>query len=181
MKNILLILLLIGSVLAAKAQQKTFQTAIDYNDFVVDLQDSIGYSLVSFNNVIGAENITHSDIRTLGMDNLEKCKKLTKAKIDILQKNKPFAKGDALKQAALNLFNFYYKTMNTDYKRMVELLSVETYTQGTISQLTEIQEKVTAEEKILDDAYIGAQMAFAKLYGFELTENKTEKDAESQE
>jgi len=181
MNKILLFTLLIGSFLNTNAQTKSFQTAIDYNDFVVDLQDSIGYSLVSFNNVIGAENISHSDIRTLGMDNLEKCKNLTKAKIDVLQKTKAFAKGDALKQAALNLFNFYYKTMNTDYKRMVELLSVETYTQGTISQLTEIQERVTAEEKTLDDAYMGAQLAFAKLYGFELIDNKTEKDADPEE
>jgi hypothetical protein len=181
MNKILLITLLIGSFLTANAQTKTFQTAIDYNDFVVDLQDSIGYSLLAFNNIIGADNITHSDIRTLGMDNLEKCKKLTKVKIDILQKTKPYLKGDALKQAALNLFNFYYKTMNTDYKRMVELLSVETYTQGTISQLSEIQEKVTTEEKTLDDAYMAAQIAFAKTYGFELTENKLEKEMDSEE
>ncbi len=174
MKNLILFFVLTLTFFAGTAQQKTFKTAVDFNDFVVNLQDSIGYSFLKITEIVGNDKLSIAEMKTASLQQLEKSKAIIKFCTETLQKVKPFEKGELFKTAAINLFNYYYKTVDVQYRKIIEILSSGKYGDEETKQISDIQAKITAEEKTYDDAYINAQDGFAKHYHFELEPNKLE-------
>lgn len=176
MKLLTILSLLFVGITCSQAQQTNFKTAIDFNDYIVGLQDSIGYGIVAFNKIIENNTLSKSEMTTQALAQLEKIKKTTRTSTAALGKVTPYKGGDALKKAALDLFNFYYKTMDVEYKQMVMLLAADAYTDAIIKELTEIQERIVNNEKGFDFEFGEAQKKFATLYHFSLDENQLEKD-----
>lgn len=176
MKLLSILFFLFAATTMSHAQQTNFKTAIDFNDYIVGLQDSIGYGILAFNKIIENNTLSKSEMNSQALAQLEKIKKTTRSVTAALGKATPYKGGDALKTAALNLFNFYYKTMDVEYKQMVVLLGAETYTDAIIKELTEIQERIVNSEKGYDFEFGDAQKKFADLYHFSLDENQLEKE-----
>lgn len=147
--------------------QKSFKTAIEYNDFIVDQQTEIGMKILDFNKVVST---------TINYDTLMMALKEIDRTIDKSIKNlkglTPFEKETEMKTAALNLFQFYKRIMGNEYKEMIKILSKGTYTDEDNTRMAEILDKVVKDENAFDETYQNAQKKFASKYGFSLQESE---------
>lgn len=174
MKKILLPLVAILAFSAAKAQ--TFKAATEYNDFIVELQNSIGYKIVELNNAIGAEvpsKVAVDDI-------MVKTHVVIDAAIVKLEKAEPFGKSFELKKAAVDLFKFYQSIFKVEYPKLVNLVFAEEVTNEDAAALSKMLEDVTEREKGFDNAFQSAQKAFAEKYDFVLTKNEVQEQLDKE-
>ncbi len=180
MKQGILGLLCIFFLYQSQAQTKTFKSAVEFNDFIVDLQDTIGHSILNFVTIASAETSSKSERASQSFVELEKTKKVANFAIKALNEAKPFKLGEDFKSAASAMFRFYYTTIDKEYKQLVDLLAMEDYTEKVIADLTAIQEKITKEEASIDSAFQQAQKSFAKNHHIELGESELQKEIDKQ-
>lgn len=165
--------LLLALPLAMNAQ--TFSSAVDYNDHIVELQRRIGVKMMKFNEELS------SDAATLESVNAE-LKELQSVADDVIsncQKLPAYEKNTALRDAAMDLFKYYKKTFKEDYSRMVQLIYGDELTEESIKELEAILEKVTVDEKVLDERFMKEQTSFADKHGFSLGENELQEQIDS--
>jgi hypothetical protein len=81
-------------------------------------------------------------------------------------------KGDFdLQSKAIDLFKFYKKCTSTTYVQIVNSMFTTPLTDKIVTKLEKLSTEISAEEKIYDDIFREAQLAFAKKHGFTLSEN----------
>lgn len=174
MKLIFTFLLL---VLPLAMSAQTFSSAVDYNDHIVELQSRIGVKMVEFNEVLSREGAT------LELVNAE-LKELQSVADDVIsesQKLPAYEKNTSLRDAAIDLFKYYKKTFKEDYSRMVQLIYGDDLTEESIKELEAILEKVTVDEKVLDERFLKEQTSFADKHGFSLSENELQDQIDSKD
>ena len=170
----LFILLLVAFTGTASSQ--TFDDAVEYNDYIVDLQNQIGGLILEFNEKIGAEDVTRESIQP----HFDKMLATTQKAISKVEKLKGFKGNVELRDRALELFKFYYTTFSEDYKELLDIFFSGNLDEAAIERMSFLLEKVTTNEAVYDDNYAKAQQAFAKEHGFELIENELQDELDSE-
>jgi hypothetical protein len=174
MKSIFAFLLF---VLPLTISAQTNTTAIEYNDHIVELQNRIGYKMVSFNEEVGKNDATYESVKV----HLEDLLLVTQTVIKETEKIPAHEKNITLRNSALDLFKFYETTIKFDYSKMIELLFVGELTEAKLADLQVILEKVTNDEKVYDERFQSEQQKFAEKYGFTLEENELQQQIDSEE
>lgn len=149
------------------------QDAIDYNDKIIGEQTKI-------------ITLTMEMVKAMDSD-IEKCKEL-RAQIEkqcdesikVIDAMEPFAGNTKLKSAGLDLFKFYKKTYSTDYKTMFEILDKGAdITPEDVTEIQDMQTRVSTEEMKLDMAFKTAQQDFAKEHGFQIAPSELQKEIDN--
>lgn len=137
------------------------EDAVEYNDYVIKQQDNIGNELKIF---IAILNDTES-IKSSAVSELDNVKDVINQSIRNLNNLQTLDPDFEMKENAVNLFNFYKRTMENAYVEMVD----EIYSESPDGdRMNEIISKITEDEAIYDNAFLGAQQDFADYYNIRL-------------
>jgi hypothetical protein len=150
----------------------TFKNAVEYNDYIVDLQNQISGLIIEFNEKIGEPGATRESIQP----HFDKMLLTTEGVISKIEKIKGYEGNVELRNTATELFKFYYKTFSVDYKALLDVLFLENLGEEEIAKMTVILERVTADEAVVDANFSKAQQAFAKQHNIELKKNEFQDD-----
>lgn len=158
------ILLLLGNLSSAQ----TFKDAVEYNDYIVELQNEIGYKIIAFNNKLGEEESTMEGVQPFYDDLIVTSKGcLTK-----LENLKAFENDASLKPAAENLFRFYVRCFSSSYYEMLQVIFKPELLEEDYLRLSNLMEEIATEEAVYDQAFTEAQLGFAEKYNFSLDRNE---------
>jgi len=166
MKTMSLIIALACCSLHVQAQK--FSTAIEYNDYIVEQQNSIASAMFIFNEGLNSASATEES----ASENLEGLKAATKNGLANVQKLSKFEGNSELRDATIDLFSFYQLTFADEYATLVGLLFKEDFNEDTMAEMELLLTKITEREKSFDEKFASAQKAFAAKYGFELSTNE---------
>ncbi len=163
-----LILLLVAFLTLNATYAKTDNAAIDYNDKIVAEQNKIGNQILAFTEAPTDESLA-------GLQ------KQANASLGVLNEMKPFEKNSELLNAAKSLFQFYIDVTSNEYAKVLGLFKESNkYSQEELIEKINIYvTSISQKEKIFDTTFSAAQTAFAKKYGFTLTENKLQEEIDS--
>jgi hypothetical protein len=140
--------------------------AIKFNDDLVNFQNQIGEQIVYFNSVVGLENASFETVNPV----LNELVKTVNEVILKAEKLKPYDNNIELKNAFMDLFKFYQRTVNTEYKEIVKIIFVDE--KMDVDRVNLLIDKVTQEEAVLDAKFKSVQNAYALKYKFKLVENE---------
>ncbi len=174
MKTTLRLALLLLLPLSGVAQKIT--EPVEYNDKIVGFQNDIGYKMLAMNDYIGGDDSNKQEAHALRLELLQ----VTKESIAGIQKMTAFEGNDDLRKSALELFRFYQRVVENEYKEMIDILYSEDLSEDDIVALEEIVNRVTVEEGTYDDNFQTAQEAFAKKHNLELEENELQEEIDSE-
>lgn len=160
--------ILFNLVASAQTESKgNPQTAITYNDKIVELQTKAGEQIELFQIILLDSSSTYEqaeEARKRGEDSL-------RTYLRIVQ-NMASWKGDtAFKNCAVRLFAFYLRAFQTNYATLTLLVYKENLTEAEDQELDASLDNLISLEKIYSDAFIYAQENFAKNNNFTLIEN----------
>lgn len=164
---IVLLMLFSGQVFGQQ-----FKEANAYNDYIVDLQNQIGERMLAFNEAVSMSDATRESVQP----DYDTLLLVTKNCIAKLKKLPAYEGNVSLRNTAQQLFEFYQKTIEQDYKEMVDLIFGSTLDEAALARLTVIMEKITADEKVYDENFAKEQQAFATKYNFELIDNTIQEE-----
>lgn len=167
MKPVILLIAIVFTFTTGAFAQK-FTEASEYNDYIVELQNKIGYKMLEFNERIGEEGATLESVTPYHSALVQ----TTKDVIADLKKLPAFEGNSSFKNSAVDLFNFYLKTIEVDYKEMMELIFSETMDEAALERLSQILEQITTDEAVYDENFAREQQAFADKYNFDLIDNE---------
>ncbi|MCC6702840.1 MAG: hypothetical protein IT221_15015 [Fluviicola sp.] len=156
---------------------QTFKTATEYNDYIVGLQNRIGEKMISFNTEVSSVGATFESVNVELKALVEETEKVIKE----IEKLPAFEKNTSLRNAAKDLFLFYEKTIKEDYTKMINLIYNTDLTEEDLAQLQAILDKVTNDEKVIDERFQSEQQQFAAKYGFTLEENELQEQLDPEE
>lgn len=166
------VIMLFALLLVMHSKAQTFSSAQEYNDYIVNVQVSIGEKMLAFNDIVGDENSTLefviSELNTIvkfADDQIAKASKIT-----------PFEKNTELKESALALFRFYRQILNEDYRKMVTIFFDPNLNEESLTEMEAILESISQREAPLDERFQTAQIAFAEKYNLELLENELQEE-----
>lgn len=179
MKKLILAVLLGCSFLSLNAQ--TFNTPVEYNDYIVTQQNKVGEKLVAFSSMLGDGKSSKAEIDTYLTNMLSTAQTATKA----VEKMGPYDHSTNLRDNSVGLFKFYERAIANDYKALVDLIYAETPDDKLMEKVQAILVKVTEEEAGYDASFQTAQQDFAAKYNIQLQENALQdaidgKDTEGQ-
>lgn len=173
MKKLLMIgLLFIGF----KTQAQQFSTPVEYNDYIINLQTIIGEKIIAFNEELNSETSTYESL-------LPYHRALVETSADAVAKTKamPAYEGNTdLRDYALALFEFYYKTFGNEYLEMIKIIFQSEMNEADLARLTELLELVTSSETTIDNNFQAAQRAFAAQHNMTLSENELQEQLQEQ-
>lgn len=159
-------------LLALNGRTQTFSSAKEYNDYIVDVQVSIGEKMLAFNDIVGGENSTLE----YAISELNAIVKFADDQIAKASKITPFEKNTELKESALALFRFYRLILHEDYRKMVTIYFDPNLNEASLAEMQAILDDITEREKPLDARFQIAQEAFASKYNLELLENELQQE-----
>lgn len=152
------------AVKSQSVSETVITDAVAYNDFIVEQQNSIGLEIKVFSSIISDTTSMKSE----AVAELEVLKSVVVKSTEKLKTLKQLDPDFDMKPAAVNLFGFYKRIMETYYVTFLDELYVEI---PDMDKLNVILGKITDEEAIYDNAYADAQQAFAEHYNIDLEEN----------
>jgi hypothetical protein len=174
MKAFVLTFLLITSYL--KVDSQIITTAVAYNDFIVNEQNKIGEKTLILTGKLNEEGMT----KELVLVALEDLLSTANASILAVQQLAPFEDGADLKQSSLELFQFYARIFDSNYREMVNLLFLENLDDEAITMLNSIVVKIQTEEAVYDEHFRNAQNAFAEKHNIQLGDNEIQERIDKQ-
>ena len=152
--------------------QKTFSTAVQYNDYIVEEQLKIGESLKEFISVFTNSNDS-AEVHKSRMRIIARAD----SSVNNVKLMTPFKGDTALKANAIRLFSFYSGIAANEYRQLVSLSFSSKKSSGEISKETnEIVKKITGKEAVFDKGFQDAQKAFAAKHNIDLKENEFKLD-----
>jgi hypothetical protein len=152
-------------VASPPACKNTKKQAIDYNNKIVDQQSRIVKSMLDFSKTFDSKDTELME---------KKHKELLDVIGAVITETKglaPFEGSAGFKDAALKLFEFYRDISKKEYKEMIEIFKKEQITQADVDRIDELNDDISAREKVLDDEFQKIQEKFAEQYGIPLQEN----------
>jgi len=167
MKSVRLLSLFILLPILYSCDLNKQQSALDYNNTIVDEQMKIMEKFMRF---IELETEDLDEMDAARSEIVAQCK----TSIAEVEKLAAFEGDPTFRDAALQLFRFYKHSSEISYKEMIDILRKgEMMTEEDEERLIEINEAVTADETELDEQLSKAQEVFSKKYNFNL-EKKSE-------
>lgn len=165
MKNLTLSLFLLVSWVVTAAQTPSFKTAVEYNNYIVDLQTKVSASISNFSKSFESRDFSLTNTMR---ENIVEVAKESLVKL----KSMPAYKGNSnFKNASIRLFEFYKSCAQTEYKELVSLiLDDKQKKEGSTERLNQLLAEVTKKEKSVDDSYLSEQQQFANDNDFRLAD-----------
>ena len=146
----------------AHSGDRQFHSAVEYNDFILEQQNSIIRRMLKLNELY--DRGTNEEIRVAFDSLVSQCESSLKC-IDQLT---AFEEDSVLKSDAFRLFSFYNGIFHKEYKRMLDIfLKGELASDAEVEELNRIVLQVGEQEAKLNDALSKSQQAFSKRHGFE--------------
>lgn len=168
-KSILVSLaILVSGILSAQ----TFKTAVEYNDYIVELQNEIGAQILSFNESLALEDATLEKMNKM-VDEIVITTKKVIAKTEAIE---AFQGNTALRDNATALFKFYLSIFSNEYRELLTLFFTDLSIQANVDKIQAILDSISQNETIYDDNFQKAQTEFAKIHNIELIENELQED-----
>lgn len=148
-------------------------TAIEYNDAIINEQTKI-------------TQLTLDLIKSLETD-LDKCEEIRLAtvtqcdtSIAVIKRIENFEGGEAFKNSALDMIQFYKDVYSKEFKDMIVLLKKgENITPEDINSFTVMNENISSREQALEATFKKAQTEFAAKNNFTIGENALQKDIDA--
>lgn len=157
---------------SVQVHAQKFSTAIEYNDYIVDQQNSIASAMLIFNDGLSDVAATKES----AIYKLEGLKTATKNSLANVRKISDYEGNVELRGATIDLFTFYEETFADEYLQLINLLYQEEIDDATMAQMDALLMDISEREQVLDDKFGSAQQAFATKYDFELTTNEYQDD-----
>jgi hypothetical protein len=176
MKNLLLLFLLVLpsiSFCQSSSGKTSFSDAVEYNYYIVSEQTAIGNEI---NKLMAIAYDSTSTYEQAEAQRKVLASRAAEAERNV--KNMPDWKGNtSFRDAAAELFHFYYNTFEIDYKRLVELFykEDEVWTESDSQEMQDIRSGITEKEKGYDEKFISEEEQFAKENNFTLLPNENQK------
>lgn len=156
---------------AKKLEEGTNITAVEFNDGIVGLQMNI------MEPALELMSLESDDI----LGDLEDVTAETEHSIKVLEEMEVYPGGEAMKKAALDLFNFYLRTMQGPWKEALTLY-VEKGDKMTDEEIIRFQELLTEpgrEETQYDNAFGTAQDNFAATNNIRIEKNPMQEEIDA--
>ena len=164
-----------GIIIACKQSVKgengvVYKSAVEYNDYIISRQSTL------IKNVMDFVKVSQNDL-----DSADKMLDKNVAELSIMINDlngMPAYKGDSiLRNAAINLFQFYKKVFSNEYKKLIEIRrNGGGATADGIAEMNGIVERITKEEESYDKNFHNAQRDFAQKNNMKLTDNEMQKN-----
>jgi hypothetical protein len=146
----------------AHSGDRQFHSAVEYNDFILEQQNSIIRRMLLLNELY--DRGTDSEIRSAFDSLVIQCDE-SLACINALS---AYEDDSLLKIDAQRLFTFYDGIFHKEYKRMLDIfLKGELASEAEVEELNQIVIQVGEQEAQLSDALSISQEKFSKQHGFE--------------
>lgn len=137
-------------------------TPVAYNDAIVNEQTAIGEKMQVFS---AAMEGTDGSAVSAALEALEG---RTQQALVTLRAMPAIDGSTELRDSAVTLFEFYLRSAQVDYRRLMEILADQEVTVEEQPEVDAIIARMNAEEQTLDAAFGATQQAFADRYGFTL-------------
>lgn len=146
----------------AHSGDRQFHSAVEYNDFILEQQNSIIRRMLLLNELY--DRGTDSEIR-LAFDSLViQCDE----SLSCINNLSAYEDDSVLKSDAQRLFAFYDGIFHKEYKRMLDIfLKGELASESEVEELNKIVIQVGEQEAKLSEALSLSQEKFSKQHGFE--------------
>lgn len=175
--KVLFLFALILFAVASPLRAQPFKEAVDYNDYIVDQQNSIGRELITFNEAFADETVTFESITPT----YNQLIKVTETAIANVTAMDAYGGNTDLRNSAAALFGFYLDIFKNEYLEMMKILLQDEATESGFARVEEIMQQISASEAEFDQAFNDAQTAFAEKHNFKLEENELTKEFEGEE
>lgn len=142
-----------------------FKSAIDYNNYIISEQEKV---LAGMNKLSKAvENDSYND-----MDNaLDTLKIQSKKSLKVIKGMGIYNNNTEFRDAAVNLFSFYFKISKKEFKTMVKILKKgDKISQKDIDVINDMNRIISEKENVLDTSFSEAQQKFAKENNFSISD-----------
>ena len=162
-------LLTISFLLLQSCNSKPSMTPIEYNDTIIKEQAKI---IELMFDLVAKIETDLDGCEAVRLKTIVQCD----SSIQVVSKMEPFDGDASLKNTALDLFHFYKKAYENEYKEMIQILQLkENITPEDLARMTTLNEELAKKESTLDAAFQGAQAAFAKKNNIMIEDNKLQK------
>jgi len=153
-KTVILLLMLVSialiSPLKSISQTKSFDEPIEYNDYIIGLQNEIGVEIQAF--ISAVTNDGKSD----ALASLNNLIAVIDKKITDLSNLSDFEGNTEFRDAGLELFKFYKSIAVNEYKEFVEIKFKEIADDDDNTKLEEIVKRIQENEKEYDEVFLNA-------------------------
>lgn len=152
------------------ANGETYSSATEYNDYIVDRQMTLMKRVMSF-----------SQMAQINLDSaanmLDGFVKETSTMVKEIKGMPPYKGDSTLRDASANLFGFYRKIFDNEYRDILQLRKEQDGTSVEIQDRIEALVKgIEDEEKGYDRSFQAAQKAFAAKNNMRIIENPMQKE-----
>jgi hypothetical protein len=152
----------------------SFQSALDYNEYIVDRQTSLMQDLVEF------VRVTQTNLDS-GEVLLNKSVRTTEQMIRELKGMPPYKGDSAFRDAAASAFGFYREIFDKDYRQVIQIRKrADGFTPTADMEIAAIVAKIKRQEKDYDSRFKETQNEFARKNDILLTTNKKQQDLKDQ-
>jgi hypothetical protein len=152
-------------VSVAVAQQPITDPVV-YNEKIVDAQNEIGREILEFIDFMGAGAWEDAE------KHLQDVISVTNSQIQVVKAMPEFEGNSSLRNAAVELFQFYNATFKSDYREILDILKKETLLAKDEQRIQEIINNLSAAEASYDEKFRTEQNAFAQTHNMQLIENE---------
>ena len=140
--------------------------AIKYNNVIVEIQSHILTRMDAFSQSFGA-----TDSVKIATE-LEALKSTLDSSISATKALKGFNGSTNLRDAAIQLFEFYQITAVNDYVELINIFKKDDFSEADKAKVDEINARIGKEEGPYDEALQKAQEELANTYHFKMDDSK---------
>jgi hypothetical protein len=169
-------LFILGAVCSLQLVAQEFDSAVDYNDYIIEQQNHVGAAVLTFNEVMAGADATKENIQPYHDVLILACHEAL-GKISSMS---DYEGNFELRDAAIDLFTFYLHTFEDDYAEMINLVYSDDSDEATMDSINALLEKISAEEGEIDDRFAAAQFSFSEIHGFDLLENELQEEIDGE-
>lgn len=165
MKSKIFYLLISFFLLSCSSERKE---AVEYNDKIISEQNKIIEKTIDFTASLQIRNARMIDsFRLILISQIDQS-------IEEISKMDSFEGYDSLRLAALDLFNFYKRVYENEFKEMVQIITKDSLsiTEDDIIRHNILTRKIKNEEISYDNNFQKAQQSFAKKYNLNININQ---------
>ena len=167
--NVFISLLTVSFLLLQSCNSKPTMTPIEYNDTIIKEQTKI---IELMFDLVAKIETDLDGCEAIRLKTIVQCD----SSIQFISKMEPYDGDASMKNTALDLFNFYKKAYQNEYKEMIEILQLgDQITEKDMARMTSLNEELAKREATFDSAFQGAQAAFAKKNNIMIEDNKLQK------
>lgn len=164
MKNVIILLLVLsaGKLFAAT----TFNTAIEYNNFLVGEVDKVTAAFKNVDFALTNEAGTQQDV----WDAYNQLKNQCASSVKTVSEAEMFGDATYFKTSCIDLLTMYQNFVNDHMAGILTLIMSESPSQTDLQNANNILDSFETDEKLYDSVFDLCQTVYASEYGFELAD-----------